>query len=87
MQRHNALDLRWAAWAHLSRLRDAHASLPQRDDAAVLCMVCFAPGVPPFPSRDLDALPLPFAPVLIVVAGGLEFGSAWKRGSVAILMT
>lgn len=71
MQRRYALDLRGAARRKSGRFGYPHPRFAQRDDAAVQGLVGFAPGVTPFPLRDLDALPLSLAPNFVIFARGL----------------
>ena len=72
MQRGYPLHLRNAAAGQLGRPRNAHACLPEPDDALVERRVRLAAFVPACRFRNLDPFALALAPRLVVVARGLE---------------
>ncbi len=72
MQRPYALDLAFTAPGQPGRLWNAVACGAQRHDAFMHLRVGLAAGVAAGVLRQLDALPLPLAAILVVVAGHLQ---------------
>ena len=68
MQRRHSLDLCDTAPGQLCGSRDAHARITEADNAAMVCKVGFAAGVPPFPFGDFYPFALTFTPGFIIVA-------------------